>query len=629
MESSLLYSVAHQNVVRQVAATPDGIRAASSAFDGLFRLWDLATGEELHRWQGGNLNSAVAASPDGTCLAGGNAEGEIVVWNLDNFAERWGRLTRQGNVYHLDFSADGRLLASANHNGTVSLWDAATGANLAHLAGHTGRVWGVAFSPDGAILASGAEDSAILLRETATRKVIRSLRGHRGQVSALAFSPDGRWLASGEVSETATGSKANSKAGKSDHIILWDAAAGTELLRIPAPLTHALIYTADGERLVSGDRFGKVHFWDADSGKKLHTIAAHEGAVFGLALSPDGTRLVTASEDSSASVWQIALTPASATVRKKRAATVHVKPPEKDETQAEFVRLHAEMADLAPDSPEHRKKEKAAQALLDQHEDRWTAELREYVEQWAFEGGEITHVVLSASRFLAHAEHIFRLAPIASVALKDVEAVLERLARCPDLARLTRLEIQRQPQEAPLSPETLRAILGAPLDALTSLALPHCRLGAAGVRELLDLPILPKLTSLALKLNALGDEGVALLAESPHLGALTSLDLTGNAIGDRGASALAASPHLSGLTSLTLLVNQIGDEGAMALAESKTLGSLTTLVLGSNQLGEAAASALAEPTALPNLTHLDVTSNPFPRTAYAPLRARYGRGLQF
>ena len=54
----------------------------------------------------------------------------------------------------------------------------------------------------------------------------------------------------------------------------------------------------------AGDQTAKV--WDAATGRELLTLPGHTDAVFGVAFSPDGTRLATASGDQTAKVWDVA-----------------------------------------------------------------------------------------------------------------------------------------------------------------------------------------------------------------------------------------------------------------------------------------------------------------------------------
>src|SRR5262249_22675701 len=56
---------------------------------------------------------------------------------------------------------------------------------------------------------------------------------------------------------------------------------------------HSVSFSPDGARLVtaSGDQTAKV--WDARTGTELLTLRGHTGAVYSASFSPDGTRLVT------------------------------------------------------------------------------------------------------------------------------------------------------------------------------------------------------------------------------------------------------------------------------------------------------------------------------------------------
>jgi WD40 repeat protein len=48
-----------------------------------------------------------------------------------------------------------------------------------------------------------------------------------------------------------------------------------------------------------------ARLWDAASGKKLLTLEGHTDGVRSAAFSPDGTRVVTASDDDTAKIWRV------------------------------------------------------------------------------------------------------------------------------------------------------------------------------------------------------------------------------------------------------------------------------------------------------------------------------------
>jgi WD40 repeat protein len=46
-----------------------------------------------------------------------------------------------------------------------------------------------------------------------------------------------------------------------------------------------------------------VRVWDAESGSCLHVLTGHENSVLSVALSPDGKRIVSGSDDNSVRIW--------------------------------------------------------------------------------------------------------------------------------------------------------------------------------------------------------------------------------------------------------------------------------------------------------------------------------------
>jgi hypothetical protein len=122
--------------LRQLAYSPDGRTLAATTADG-FRLWDIATGKELHRQsvQGSFFGYPFAASliflPEGARVATGLHDGTILVWDLE--PNRWRREIATKDL-------DGRDLER--------LWKDVAGedAAKAHRA-----VWTLAAAPDKAV----------------------------------------------------------------------------------------------------------------------------------------------------------------------------------------------------------------------------------------------------------------------------------------------------------------------------------------------------------------------------------------------------------------------------------------------------------------------------------------------
>jgi WD40 repeat protein/TPR repeat protein len=63
-------------------------------------------------------------------------------------------------------------------------------------------------------------------------------------------------------------------------------------------------YSPDGTRIVTASTDKTARIWDARAGAPLAVLSGHGGKLWSAAYSPDGTRIVTASEDKTARIWE-------------------------------------------------------------------------------------------------------------------------------------------------------------------------------------------------------------------------------------------------------------------------------------------------------------------------------------
>src|ERR1700722_2179738 len=65
-------------------------------------------------------------------------------------------------------------------------------------------------------------------------------------------------------------------------------------------------FSADGQRVVTASFDKTARVWDAATGKAISEPMRHDGGLYSAQFSADGQRVVTASDDKTAQVWDVA-----------------------------------------------------------------------------------------------------------------------------------------------------------------------------------------------------------------------------------------------------------------------------------------------------------------------------------
>ena len=78
---------------------------------------------------------------------------------------------------------------------------------------------------------------------------------------------------------------------------MWDADTGQEICTLKGHTDRvtSVAISADGKRIVSGSDDQTVKVWDADKGQEILTLKGHTAMVSSVAFSADGKRIVSGS----------------------------------------------------------------------------------------------------------------------------------------------------------------------------------------------------------------------------------------------------------------------------------------------------------------------------------------------
>ncbi|KAK0162363.1 hypothetical protein PV327_008707 [Microctonus hyperodae] len=272
------------------------------ALAGNVYLWNAGTGtiEQLFELEGNDYVCSVAWIQEGPYLAVGTPSGNTELWDcaqmkrvriMNGHAARVGSLAwnshilssgcRSGQIVHHDVRQRDHVVSSVN--------------------AHAQEVCGLKWSPDGKYLASGGNDNMLQIwpaiggQNHAHRQSIYSFNQHQAAVKALAWCP---WqpnvLASG--------------GGTADRSIrFWNINNGTCLNTVDTKSqVCSLLWSTTYKEIISGHGYAQnqLTIWKYPTMNKVAELTGHTSRVLHLAMSPDGTTVMSAGADETLRLWK-------------------------------------------------------------------------------------------------------------------------------------------------------------------------------------------------------------------------------------------------------------------------------------------------------------------------------------
>jgi serine/threonine protein kinase/WD40 repeat protein len=319
-----------------VAYSPDGqtilvgggIPAPESLTPNELFLIDAVTGETIREYKGHDATIwDVKFTPDGTKAVSVSSDLSTIIWDVES-GEILHRIQHDGNTpgFALDISPDGEsayiaigypgYLPEWNLKDEIMVIDIATGVirdniDIPDIPG-TVYAWTVDASPDGTMIAIGTTNNSgeshpgngVYIFDSSSLEIIQRLpisliNPESAFSESIAFSPDNKTLAisSGDYGVT-----------------LWNIETGEMIGAFQSSIEtpyHLIRFSPDGQYLAAsrgdfgdgGSEDNHISIWSVDSVEEIDLLRGHELLVRGLDFAPDGTSIISASVDQTIRSW--------------------------------------------------------------------------------------------------------------------------------------------------------------------------------------------------------------------------------------------------------------------------------------------------------------------------------------
>lgn len=338
----------HDHLVLSAAFSPDSrLVLTVSPSDGaarLCRLDDLHCEVLRHRALGPDkaLSLAITSaqlSPDGRfVVTRGARDSTAWIWPVHDIRHPTPlEGGHEGWITSAVFSPDSKLVVTTSHDRTARVWSVDDPDESTLLGRHEEPLSSAAFSPDGRLVVTSSEDGTAKVWRASfgnTWNVAMELQAHKGLAVSAAFSPDGQRVVTYSNSADDRTAKiwhlderhhqvmryptvhsaAFGPAGvlviaalSRDHgsVQVWHVQGKERRALLTVHQEHPLALSQDGTLLVTTSADNTARLWRVDDPDNTTELKGHTGRITSAVFSPDGTLVVTTSEDSIARVWPL------------------------------------------------------------------------------------------------------------------------------------------------------------------------------------------------------------------------------------------------------------------------------------------------------------------------------------
>lgn len=291
----------HTNQIVDIQVSPDGRSLLSCSYDETIRLWDIASGNEVHCYKGhGNWVKAISFSRDGKKFVSCSLDGNAKVWDTNSGKQLINFPDHQTTIQAIAYSPTANRAISGSEDGAVRLWDTDTGKEIKLLGEHMTGVIDAAISPNGqyGIAAIG---KAIMVWDLNTFELLHKNEINKNRLEGVTFSPDSQYMLS--CCEDGVVRLINTQKG--DEVRAYNGYNRW---------LHNAIITSDSRYVLAGYDYwidDKPHTivrrWALENNKEWQDFyfTGHRMSISMVAFFPDGSRVISASSDKTLRLYDI------------------------------------------------------------------------------------------------------------------------------------------------------------------------------------------------------------------------------------------------------------------------------------------------------------------------------------
>ena len=281
---------AHPRHAQAVSFSPDGNEVVTTGMDALAKVWSVPEFELIRTFTGHekSVNSA-AISPDGAQVLTGSTDRTAIVWDWAS-GEAIVRLSGHRNTIAASaFDPSGDIGVTASYDGRIGFWSKGSDS-LDVIVSHPRNVTCVSFSPDGNTLATSGIGNIVKIWDVESREIVREIEAPGQAATGCLFMSDGQLVCSTYEGELVM----------LDSVEFETVSSGQ--MQDGGPNSVAVI---PGTGLLFCSVAGGVRVLDVESFEVVAQDETKIKGMYGVASSPDGSKVAAVSADGKLRVWSL------------------------------------------------------------------------------------------------------------------------------------------------------------------------------------------------------------------------------------------------------------------------------------------------------------------------------------